>query len=388
VAFRQIPNYITKGRAGYVLQRGVPKDVRSIIGKANFKESGGKTLQEARARVASFIERTDREIAIARGGLKLSPAEEIERLTYEPDPEVADMYLTGAEIDPILTPKEKARVAAIVTGEASPVAFYGASDLLSVAVKLKAPAARTEASWRQEMKLFMEHCHKASPLSCTKEDAVNYRSYLLGRVSANTAKTRMAYLAGLWSVLEEEKPGTIHIFKGLIKRIKVDKPEKIITINDIANWQGSVYIPVFQCLYYTGCRIAEIAGLRGEDILVDRIVIQPHEDRPLKTKASERHIPIHTLLEPVVGAYRGAEGLIWPKLKGDGIRWGHNLSKPCRTVTGTNPHGLRHRAATKLREANFNEATIGRLLGHTPNTVTGGYGSVPWERLVEAVEAL
>jgi hypothetical protein len=150
VPLSRIPSYIAKGRAGYVLQRGVPKALQPIIGKTLFKEPGGKTLIEARARVASFIERTDREIAIAKGEVKLSTAEVIERLTYEPDPEVQDAYATGAELDPELVPSMKARVVAIVTGEASPEPFYGPSDLLAIATSLKSPAARTEASWRKE----------------------------------------------------------------------------------------------------------------------------------------------------------------------------------------------------------------------------------------------
>ena len=386
--FRKIPSYVAKARAGYQLQRGVPMDVRPVIGKAVFKEPGGRTISDARAKVAGFLERTDREIAIARGELQLSPAEQIERLTYEPEPEVREMFLEGARIDPALDPALRGRVAAIVTGEAAPEAFYGAEQLLSIATKLKSPAARTEASWRKELGLFLQFVGKASPLSCTKEDAAAWRSHLLERVSANTTKTRLAYLAGLWTVLEEERPDTTHIFKGLIKRIKAEPKKQSIVIKPIEQWEGNIYLPVFKILYYTGARLAEVAGLRGEDLLADRIVIQPHQDRHLKTKASERHIPTHPCLEPVLEAYRGADGLIWPALKGDGHRWAHNLAKPCKAVTGSNPHGLRHRAATRLREANFNEAVIGRLLGHTPNTVTGGYGSIPWERLVEAVGSL
>ena len=386
--FRKIPSYVVKARAGYQLQRGVPMDVRPVIGKARFKAPGGRTISEARAKVAAFLERTNREIAIARGELQLSPAEQIERLTYEPEPEVREMFLEGARIDPALDPALRGRVAAIVTGEAAPEAFYGAEQLLAIATKLKSPAARTEVYWRRELNLFLQFVGKASPLSCTKEDAAAWRSHLLERVSANTTKTRLAYLAGLWTVLEEERPDTTHIFKGLIKRIKAEPKKQSIVIKPIEQWEGNIYLPVFKILYYTGARLAEIAGLRGEDLLADRIVIQPHQDRHLKTKASERHIPTHPCLEPVLEAYRGADGLIWPALKGDGHRWAHNLAKPCKAVTGSNPHGLRHRAATRLREANFNEAVIGRLLGHTPNTVTGGYGSIPWERLVEAVGSL
>ena len=135
-------------------------------------------------------------------------------------------------------------------------------------------------------------------------------------------------------------------------------------------------------------RLGEISGLRSQDILEDRILVRANPERSLKSSASEREIPIHPDLQDLLSSLRHQEGCLWPSLKGSNGRWGHNLSKPCKSVTGVNPHALRHRVATCLREANFNEATIGKLLGHEPNTVTGNYGSVPWSRLVDAVVCL
>lgn len=388
VAFRKIPTYIARGRAGFVLQRGVPKGIRHLIGKSIFKEPAGKTLQEARARVQSFLERTDREIAIARREISLSTEEQIERLTFEPDPDAQELYILGAEVDEELTQGQRERVTAIVTGKARAKAFYGMEDLLGTAVKLKSPAARTAESWRSELKSFMEFCGKSSLLACKVEDAVRWRGYLLQRVSANTVKTRIAYLSGLWSILVEEHPGHDHIFKGLTKRIKIDKEQKTQLVSDPLSWSGSIYVPIFKIYYYTGCRLAEIAGLLGEDLLEDRILIRPNSERPLKTKASEREIPIHPKLQEIVSELRGKTGYLWPSLQSGQSRWGHNLSTPCKKITGVNPHALRHRVATKLRECDFNEAVIGRLLGHTPNTITGSYGTVPWQKLIKAVECL
>lgn len=62
-----MPNYIVKARASYQLQRGVPSDCQAQVGKKKWKEPGGKTLNEARARVPGFIARTDLEIRQARG---------------------------------------------------------------------------------------------------------------------------------------------------------------------------------------------------------------------------------------------------------------------------------------------------------------------------------
>jgi len=174
----------------------------------------------------------------------------------------------------------------------------------------------------------------------------------------------------------------------LAKRIKVVKKSREEVVNPIESWNGSIYLSVFKILYYTGARLGEIAGLKSDDILEDRILIRPNEERTLKTGASQREIPIHPQLTELLLPLRARVGFIWPQLQNADGRWGHNLSTPCKKLTGVTPHALRHRVATRLREENFNEATIGKLLGHEPNNVTGGYGSVPWARLVEAVNSL
>jgi integrase len=387
----KIAGHIYKARQSYVLQRAVPSDVRQIVCKATWKEGGGKSLAEARARLPGFLARTDREIAIARGQLLLTPDEQIDRLPSTADlkdPEVQELLLEGARVDPDLAQAQRERMVAVVTGELIPDPIYTAEDLIAIASKLKQPAKRTRESWSKELDLFMRFCGVASPLSCTKTQAAAYRTRLLERVSPNTAKTTLNYLSGLWSILEEVKPGSDHIFKGLAKRIKVVRSDKDTDVKPIEFWSGSIYVPVFKMLYYTGARLSEIAGLMADDLLDDRILIRPNAERSLKTSASEREIPLHPKLTELVEPLRSCTGFVWPHLQASNGRWGHNLSKPCRVITGVNPHGLRHRAATCLREMNFNEATVGKLLGHEPGNITGSYGTVPWSRLVEAVEAL
>ena len=46
----------------------------------------------------------------------------------------------------------------------------------------------------------------------------------------------------------------------------------------------------------TGMRLAEAAGLKIDDLVIDdeipHVVIQPHNHRPLKTRSSERAVPL------------------------------------------------------------------------------------------------
>ncbi len=67
-------------------------DLRSVIGKAVFKEPGGKTLHEARARQKAFLQRTDALIAEARGQAALTTDELLEVLPgLTPQAEKGDM---------------------------------------------------------------------------------------------------------------------------------------------------------------------------------------------------------------------------------------------------------------------------------------------------------
>jgi integrase len=348
----------------------------------------GRHLTEARSLLPAFLEATDREIAIARQQLSLSNDDITDRIPITNnlnDPDVVEMLLTGLDEEQ-LTEQEKAAAKAVITGVVTPD-IITAEHLIHLATQLKSPAARTKEAWTKELSLFTSYCGVHNLLHCSKQNAVDYRSYLLGKVSANTAKTKLAYLTGLWSILEEVK-GSEHIFRGITKRIKVIKQRKEYEPTPIGEWKDSTYTDIFRILYYTGCRLSEVCGLRYEDIKPDRITIISHPDRSLKTAASERDIPIHREIKSIISGLNGHTSvLIWPSLSNEG-RWGVNLSKPCKSITGLNPHGLRHRAATRLREAGFNEAVIGKLLGHTPNTITGSYGSIPWSKLVEAVNCL
>jgi len=66
-------------------------------------------------------------------------------------------------------------------------------------------------------------------------------------------------------------------------------------------WTGLIYVPVFQILYFTGCRLGGIAALRVEDIHDDYISVEWQEERSLKTANSVRDIPLHPSLIELMG---------------------------------------------------------------------------------------
>ena len=417
MAFRKLPNYITKGRASYVLQRGVPKDCRAKVGKNKWTEPGGDTLNEARARVPGFVSRTDAAIAHARGE-KIRPEELVFRqkiegemtgwspveLALEADPRVGQ-YLDDGTVNPQFE-------SMVVMAEA--VKAGKVQQLLSTEALLQArrldrePAPRTFEGWVKALNAFMSFTGKSKPFECTRADAVAYKDTLLTRMGRSSAKTQMAYLAGLWTTLVEKQGTGEHIFKGLAgtlsqttkqaalaaaqsKRNKTFEPS-----TSVDQWATTSYTDIFKLLYFTGCRLAEVAALRVEDIHEDYISVEWQEERGLKTANSVRDIPLHPSLIKLLEPYRKQKsGHLWPNLKSTStvggvevIRWGHNLAKPCKQVTGMRPKDFRDRFATRLRDEDFNDTTIRRLMGHSSIDVHSSYGGKNWEKFVQMINSL
>jgi integrase len=400
VAFRKHASYIRKGRAGYQLQRGVPKALQGHLGRTQWKEPGGATLREAQARVSGFLARTDQLIAEARGEDRLSTEEVIDLIPkafrLDTKHEVEDLVL-GIEIlrvNGAYTNDQADRAIRIARGQEDPRKFLTASELIEIGTRLKDPAPRTKEKWEDALGKFLEFAKLAHPTAATREHAIAFRGHLLERQAISTVKSTFASLAGLWSLMVEINPMQEHIFKGLTKRLKVRPASEMQRMTEAENfkspelWEGNPHhILIFRAIMLTGCRAGEIYGLCAEDVRSDRLLIRPRTDRTIKTPASSRAIPLHPKLEDLKAYAEGRSGPLWPNLR-NGNRWGVNMAKPCKRITGVEPKALRHRAATTLREAGFNEAVIGRLLGHSSTTITGSYGSVPWDRLVEAVAAL
>ena len=386
-----------QARNGYQLQRGVPKDVQPVIGKTIWVEAAGSTYRVAQRLSAAFAAKTDRLIAEARNEVSLTGDELIDLVPQRfdlSDPEIVETLLTGCDVEVeegSITLDQAARYRAILKGDKQPPDHLSKEELIQQAKALKSPAARTEIAWKAALDDFLAHSVVTYPTSASRQHAVAYRSSLLSRLSPSTVKTRLAFLCGLWSVLCELRPDCTHIFKGLNTRIKVVKVRKLdVTITDPSQWNGSgEQIEIFKFLYFTGARLAEIAGLQAEDLLDDRILIRPNALRPLKSDSSARSIPIHPRLKSLSIEMREREGLLWPgQYQGANKRWGVNLSKPCRKIVGITPKGFRDRAATILRAHNMNEAVVVTLLGHTPNSISMAYGATPWSELERAVNLL
>jgi site-specific recombinase XerD len=130
---------------------------------------------------------------------------------------------------------------------------------------------------------------------------------------------------------------------------------------------------------YAGLRRAEVASLHSENIGDAELRVTGKGERT-------RHIPIHTLLEPLVAPYRGKDLYLFPSPGGGHLtptQVGRIVSKVL--PVGFSTHSLRHRFATQVHTQSRNLRAVQTLLGHASVATTQIYTNVSSEELSDAV---
>ncbi len=134
----------------------------------------------------------------------------------------------------------------------------------------------------------------------------------------------------------------------------------------------------------TGARIAEIAGLRRDDVVLDaaipHIVIHENPFRRLKTKSSKRKVPlVGGALSAAKRAYAKTEGdflferyVADNRVKNDGASAAVN--KVLKRLDSGTAHWLRHTMKTRLRNANVPEPRANEIQGWARQSVADQYG--------------
>ena len=144
---------------------------------------------------------------------------------------------------------------------------------------------------------------------------------------------------------------------------------------------------IWQMLESTGCRLAEITGLRAEDVHLDHaiphITVEWHDDRRIKNKVSRRNVP---LMGRALEAAKEAVALARARTMmfatygrtGGPDAASAAIGKHVRTVV-TDPkigpaHSLRHLMKDRLRLARTSKVDQDLLLGHAAGSVGEDYG--------------
>ena len=238
----------------------------------------------------------------------------------------------------------------------------------------------------------------------SRSDAERLRDHWLQQMATRTARRRLITIVAIINKARKEKQLQIlNPFEGLgivgegedgIKRTPFDHHELKIIAAACRSLDDDIrHIIAFQM--DTGCRVAEIVGLRVEDVILDHPI--PHvrirpwgKIRTLKTAASERDIPLvgeaRWAAERALEARRKAKGAspwLFPRYASDveikATHASNALNKWLRSLEGVSrdktTHCFRHAMRDRLRAAQVPHDVQEAIGGWGTRTIGQGYGN-------------
>jgi integrase len=227
----------------------------------------------------------------------------------------------------------------------------------------------------------------------TRADANAVRDYLLNRIAPNSVLRTLGVIkAAINHVIIENDLDHRNVFKGIkIKGAGASRTDRLPMRDSqvatlLAEYASTptAYI-LFVILCDTGARLAEIVGLEAQDIDLEQgqLHIRPNTLRGLKTKTSERSLPLSPRVIDCLREHQGEASGTAPLFPTYARPRGSDaasamLMRRLRTQIEDKKitiHSLRHRMKDKLRNTGCPEAISLAILGHSSNTVAANYGS-------------
>ncbi|MDR7145551.1 DUF6538 domain-containing protein [Rhizobium sp. BE258] len=248
----------------------------------------------------------------------------------------------------------------------------------------------------------------------TIEHAYKVRDHLLGKqgIKASTVRRDLNDLKGVFSLFKDKKlRGMDNPFSGLElprsaatdKEVRDPLPTEVVsaTRSLVLQKANPDLKAIWRLLEGTGCRLAEITGLRLQDILVagdtPHIKIVPHPARQLKNLSSRRDVPLVgdalVAAKEIVDTAEGSS-FAFPRYSGPTgpNTASQSLMKWLRKVTSSPlhaVHSLRHNMADRCDLAGVHPTDKEAILGHLNASASDKhYGSetVKRVRLKRAME--
>ena len=409
----KLPAYVFRRANGsYRYKRNVPKKLVGLIGKATLYRQLGESYAEAMRnlpKVHSEIEKlfrdeahmpsSERALAIIRGALGSEVAEQV----------LAGQVVEYSQEDYALN--ELAREIAGKLSEDIVTQIY-TGRLKQPALTLQKAlgeyqAYKTEdAGESRELELRVARALKDlgaaigkqrvahTPLDeITRADANALRDYLLERMKPSSVHRYITVVrAAVNYVITEHSLNIPNVFNGLrIKGASASVEDRLpLNDHDLAmvapNFEDD---PVAQALFVTltdtGARLSEITGLEVRDVDLQQrsITIRPNGIRQLKTKGSQRTLPLSQRAQELLQGHRRGKGDSDPifaeysRPRGRDAASAMMMKRLRRSITDKKltMHSLRHRMKDKLRNTGCPEAISMAILGHSTNTVAANYGS-------------
>ncbi len=223
----------------------------------------------------------------------------------------------------------------------------------------------------------------------TVDDAYKVRDYMLGKgtLKPSSVRRELNDLKGIFSLYKEKKLRSMdNPFAGLDlpKSVISDKEAREPLPVDVLAATRALVLEkanpdlklIWRLLEGTGCRLAEITGLRRDDIVLNtecpHLRIVPHEGRRLKNAASKRDVPLvgdaFEAAQEAFGASAGSShafsrysGPAGPNTASQSLmKWLRKVSSnSLHTV-----HSLRHNMADRCDIAGVHPTDKAAILGH------------------------
>ena len=253
------------------------------------------------------------------------------------------------------------------------------TDRLKVRYKRISPS--TKVNWDKSIKYIADY----DVQDVDDDVAADWLEKAEADWEESTVKARIGYLKGLWNKARKKK-----LYKGDNPWLDLDDGLEIARRDpELHSWEFYEYYhddPYFVCLWYSGMRIGELAGIYPENIVTDvqipyfNLIHQPN--RRLKNTASIRQVPIHPACLPYV------DRLYLSKAKSPGVSWSENFRRNLGLPKGDGAHSLRHSFTSRMRQAGCQPAVLDRILGHQRRTETDRYGTFPMTLMRDELQKL
>ena len=409
----KLPRYVFRRANGsYRYKRNVPKALVPLLGKRTIYRQLGTTYADAmkefpyvHARIEAMFEgerkKSDRERAleVIRGNLGDEVADmvlaksvpEYSHVDYElndlakrldgllPNNVVEQIYQGTLKEDPVT-----------LTGVLEEyLAFKSVDGQVDRALEVRVMRLRREME-----QVYGKTKLDVVPISeINRQDANDLRDVLASKLAPNSVTRTLGILkAALNHTITEHGLNMPNVFARLrVKGAGSQRSDRLPISDDQLQAIAPAYSnrpdihTLFISLADTGCRLAEIVGLEARDVDLEAAVlhIRPNNTRGLKTRASERSIPLsRRATELLRGMSLGLSDTspIFPSYarpRGSDAA-SAMLMKRLRTVISDRKvtiHSLRHRMKDKLRNSGCPEALSMEILGHSQGTVAANYGS-------------
>ncbi|WP_334065731.1 tyrosine-type recombinase/integrase [Nereida ignava] len=409
----KLPAYVFRRANGsYRYKRNVPKRLVGLIGKATLYRQLGENYAEAMQnlpKVHSEIEKlfrdeahvpsSERSLAIIRGALGSDVAEQVlagQVVEYSQEDYALNELardIAGKLSDDIVTQ--------IYTGRLKQPALT-----LQKALGEYQQYKTEDAGESRELELRVARALKdlgtaigkqrvaQTPLGeITRADANALRDHLLERMKASSVHRYITVVrAAVNYVIAEHSLNIPNVFNGLrIKGASASIDDRLpMSDQDLAvaapNFEDDpVAKALFVTLTDTGARLSEITGLEVQDVDLQQrsITIRPNGIRQLKTKGSQRTLPLSQRALELLQGHRRGKGDSAPifaeysRPRGRDAASAMMMKRLRRSITDKKltMHSLRHRMKDKLRNTGCPEVISLAILGHSTNTVAANYGS-------------